>query len=213
MRFLLAVLLLAACTAPDTSAPPNPFGAARTGLDALQPPPRTEPQGMLTARAVLDPVASCRLLYGPTNCTLPGTSAPFLQNDPGQPGPQLGIPWKLFGWTAATPWADTSFAWLIVGWQQLNPIVDFSDQGAPGCWLIASIDGVVALPVGVNDGLVQRDPAAPGRIELTWTPNETAVGRTVIFQLVVATDLNALKLAISPAMRATVGTSSIVHPW
>lgn len=202
MKHYIAILLFAACVSQekhiDISRPPE------TPTKLALAPKSPLPGGVLL-QAVTSSEASYSVFTGPTVCAAEdGHLTPFLACW-GKP-PRVGQPWELIAWTRATPAPDTEMAWLMVGWRVLNPIINYSNAGMPGCYLLIYPESFVSIPVGMNDGLISRPASTPGRIALNWTPPMELMGRTVWFQLLVADPTaNQAGLITGAAMRATIG--------
>lgn len=204
MRYLLPLLL----TACAWSLPPSVVEATRPSV-LLATPIRdglkieTAPVGLAAAVLPVTVTGTIRFLLAPAACRPVHGVNPFpvLPREIPRVGREVAVTWATRACTLPPP--PPAACWLVVSYRDPVP-VDFSPFGAPGCWLMAALDQVVAVPTQTGS-LVWRDG---GYVLFRWTPPAWAAGTRMILQLLVsAPGENAAGWLVSPAVELIVGSA------
>lgn len=145
-----------------------------------------------------------RTIYGQTSCVPASGINAFLATS--QPGPVFGQEFTVVFWTSAMPIQhDDRMCWIVVGFEPQEP-QSLAALGMPGCWMLVKPDAIFALPSGISDGVLTRNPTSPGRMTFRWTFQEADYGKRIWMQLLVhAPGENAYGFLVSQAIEFTVG--------
>lgn len=129
-------------------------------------------------------------------------------------GPVPDVPYHVTFWTCALPITEPEVpdsCWIIVSHVPAER-TSLTDIGLAGCWLLIGDGDLVEVPVEDGwQGMLRREMASNGRIDLRWTPHSTYIGRRVWMQLLVYRDgISDSGFQLSPGLMLQVGTPG--HP-